>query len=136
MSSLKDRNITLQKASSRPIRAAKRRRQLHLFFFSLGPVTLCSISVLLIALMAILYVSQVGQAVASNQKIQQMHAQQMQLQRQNQDLQNSIATEQSPEYIANQAKQQGLVPADAHAVQVLVVPHLHHIAQPDENVQP
>ncbi|MBV9691299.1 MAG: septum formation initiator family protein [Ktedonobacteraceae bacterium] len=136
MYSLKDRNITLQEAPSRPIRAAKRRRPSHSFFFSLGPVTLCSISVLLIALMAIVYLNQVGQALASNQKIQQMHAQQMQLQRQNQDLQNSIATEQSPEYIANQAKQRGLVPADANSVQVLVIPHLHHIAQPDENVQP
>jgi cell division protein FtsL len=86
--------------------------------------------------MAVLYLSQVGQAVASNQKIQRMHAQQMQLQQQNQDLQNSIATEQSPEYIANQAKQQGLQPAEANSVQVLVVPHLHPIAKPDDNIQP
>jgi hypothetical protein len=46
------------------------------------------------------------------------------LQRQNQDLVNTIAQEQSPAYIATQAKGMGLVPADQTAIQVLVVPHL------------
>ena len=136
MYSLKEHSITAQEASPQSIVAAKRRRQLHPFFFSMGPVTLCITSVLLIGLMAVLYLSQVGQAVAANQKIQKIHAQQMPLQRQNQDLENSIANEQSPEYIANQAKKQGLVPADPRTVQVLVVPHLHPILKHNDDVQP
>ncbi|MBA2285470.1 MAG: hypothetical protein H0W02_08315, partial [Ktedonobacteraceae bacterium] len=51
----------------KPIVAAKQRRQLHPFFFRMGPVALTISSTLLIGLMAVLYLSQVGQAVAANQ---------------------------------------------------------------------
>lgn len=136
MYSLKERSITPQEAPPQPILAAKRRRQLHPFFFSMGPVALCITSVLLIGLMAVFYLSQVGQAVAANQQLQHIHAQQRELQRQNQDLQNSIANEQLPNYIANQAKKQGLVLADAETVQVLVVPHLRPIPKHNDDVQP
>ncbi len=88
----------------KPILAAKRRRQLYPFFFSMGPVPLAIISVLLIGLMAVLYLTQLGQAVSANQRIQEMRAEQAVLQRQNQDLVNTIASEQSPGYIATQAK--------------------------------
>ena len=118
----------------RPILAAKRRRQLHPFLFSMGPVALSISSVLLISLMAILYLSQLGQAVAANQKLQDIHTREVTLQRENQDLVNVIAQEQSPEYIAEHAK--GLVPADPKSVQVVVVKHLELIQKNDPSIQP
>ncbi len=107
-----------------PILAAKRRRQLHPFFFRIGPVALSICSVLLIGLMAVLYLSQLGQAVTANQQIQQLQRQQTILQRENQDLLYTIAQEESPIYIAEHAKSLGLVPTDSKAVTILVVPHL------------
>lgn len=121
----------------KPILAAKRRRQLHPFFFSMGPVALSVSSVLLVSLMAVLYLSQLAQAVTANQKLQDIHTEQASLERQNQDLVNVIAQEQSPEYIAAQARSQGLVPADPKTVQVLIVKHLElmHNYEPG-NIQP
>ena len=117
-----------------PLQAAKRRRQLHPFFFSMGPVALCICSVLLIGLMAILYLSQLGQAVTANEQIQEFHQQQAVLQRENQDLVDTIAQEQSPAYIAEHAKALGLVPADPAKVQLLIVRHLKPI--PNHDLQP
>jgi cell division protein FtsL len=156
MNRLKDRNDTYrQVASSRevtlwsdgasqkarypqgaPLRAAKQRRQLHPFFFSMGPVALCTCSVLLIGLMAVLYLSQLGQAVTANEQMQELYRQQAVLQRENQDLADIIAQEQSPEYIAEHAKSLGLVPADPANVQTLVVPHLRPIPKDDQDIQP
>jgi cell division protein FtsL len=113
-----------QEMPKQPILAAKRRRQLHPFFFRIGPAALSICSVLLIGLMAVLYLSQLGQAVTANQQIQQFHRQQASLQRENQDLSYTIAQEESPTYIAEHAKSLGLVPADSKAVTILVVPHL------------
>jgi negative regulator of sigma E activity len=111
-------------ASLRPIQAARRRRQLHPFFFRLGPVGLSICSVLLVSLMAVLYLSQLNQAVAANQQIQQLKQQQIELQRENQDLLAQIAQEQSPLYILQHAKTMGLVPADPKSVTILVIPGL------------
>ena len=113
-----------QEMPKQPILAAKRRRQLHPFFFRIGPVALSICSVLLIGLMAVLYLSQLGQAVTANRQIQQFHRQQTALQRENQDLLYTIAQDESPTYIAEHAKSLGLVPADSKAVTILVVPHL------------
>ena len=113
-----------QDMPQQPILAAKRRRQLHPFLFRLGPVALGICSVLLIGLMAVLYLSQLGQAVTANQQIQQFQKRQADLQRENQDLLYIIAREESPMYIAEHAKSLGLVPADSKAVTILVVPHL------------
>src|SRR5712692_10506246 len=113
-----------QEMPKQPILAAKRRRQLHPFFFRIGPVALSICSVLLIGLMAVLYLSQLGQAVTANEQIQQFHRQQSILQRENQDLLYTIAQEESPGYIADHAKSLGLVPADSKAVIIVVVPHL------------
>jgi cell division protein FtsB len=124
-------NTALPNLPLKPIWAAKRRRQLHPFFFRMGPVTLGITSVLLVGLMAVLYLSQLGQAVAANQQIQGLHTQQAVLQRQNQDLVDSLAQEQSPAYIAEQAKKQGLIPADPKVLQIIVVSHLKPI--PDQN---
>jgi len=120
----------------KPILAAKQRRQLHPFFFRMGPVTLSISSVLLIGLMAILYLSQLGQAVAANQKLQDLHRQQAVLQRQDQDLVDVVAQEQSPAYIAAHARSLGLVPADPKTVQLVVVPDLKPIPTDNRGIQP
>ena len=121
----------------KPILAAKRRRQLHPFFFHMGPMTLCITSVLLIGLMAVLYLSQLGQAVSANQQLQQLRVQQADLRRQNQDLLYTIASERSPEYIATKAKALGLIPADPRKVQTVIVSNLQPISnQDDQNKQP
>ena len=113
-----------QEIPKQPIQAAKRRRQLHPFFFRIGPVALSICSVLLIGLMAVLYLSQLGQAVTANQQIQEYQRQQTTLQREDQDLLYAIAHEKSPGYIADHAKSLGLTPADSNAVIIVVVPHL------------
>ena len=137
MYSLKERNGTPSVAPVKPILAAKRRRQLHPFFFSMGPVALCITSVLLIGLMAVLYLSQIGQALSANQQLQQIHAQQIALERQDQDLVNVIAQEQSPTYIADHARKMGLIPANPNAIQVLVIHHLLPINNdPNQRMQP
>jgi cell division protein FtsL len=86
--------------------------------------------------MAILYLSQLGQAVNANQQIQDLHQQQATLQRENQDLVNTIAQEESPSYIIAHAKAMGLVPANLKEVQILVVKHLETIPDNDQNLQP
>ena len=120
----------------KPILAAKRRRQLHPFFFSMGPVALSISSVLLIGLMAILYLTQLGQAVAANQRMQDYLAQQTMLRRQNQDLAYVIAQEQSPGSISSAAKSLGLVPADPKSVRMLKVKKLEPIPAIDTHIQP
>lgn len=119
-----------------PILAAKRRRQLHPFFFRMGPVALSICSVLLIGLMAVLYLSQLGEAVNTNQQIQDLHKQQATLERQNQDLVSLIAQEESPAYIAEHARAMGLIPADSKTVTVLVVRHLKPIHMDEQDMQP
>lgn len=86
--------------------------------------------------MALLYLTQLDQAVANNQKLQDLHKRQITLQRQNQDLIDVIAQEQSPAYIAAQARTQGLVPANPKTVQVLVIPQLKPIPTDDQRIQP
>jgi cell division protein FtsL len=135
MYSLKERSDAANVAPQ-PILAAKRRRQLHPFFFSMGPVTLCVTSVLLIGLMAVLYLSQVGQAVAANQKLQDVRVQQSLLDRENQDLANTISYERSPSYIAQAAKQEGLIPADPNATRVLVIQYLKPVMSRGQSVEP
>ena len=132
MYSLKERLDTPPVTPTKPILAAKRRRQLHPFFFRMGPVALCITSVLLIALMAVLYLSQCGQALAANQQIQKIRDQQSVLHRQNQDLVDIVAQEQSPVYISAQASKLGLVPADPKIVQVLVVPRLQPLRRDND----
>lgn len=121
---------------ARPVFVARRQRQLRPFLFHMGPVALSITSVLLIALMAVLYLSQQGQAVAANQKLQDMRNQQAQLQRQKQDLLDGIAREQSPAYITEHAKAQGLVPADPKRIRVIKVQNLQPITSSDQDNQP
>jgi len=116
--------------------AAKRRRQLHPFFYSMGPVALSVCSVLLVGLMAILYLTQLGQAVTANQTLQNTYTQQSLLQRENQDLTNTIAQEESPSYIAEHAKSLGLVPVDTKTVRIVVVKGLKPIVKNEPHIQP
>jgi cell division protein FtsL len=99
-------------------------RHFSAFFRRQGPVALSVTCVLIISLMAILYVSQLGQAMAINQQIQDLHGQQSILQRQNNDLANTVASEQSPAYIAAQAAAQGLQPANSQNTQTIVIPRV------------
>jgi hypothetical protein len=135
MYSLKERN-GVPSAAPQPILAAKRRRQLYPFFFAMGPVALSITSVLLIGLMAVLYLSQVGQAVAENQALQDTRNQQMLVERQNQDFAYTLAQEQAPAYIAEHAKALGLVPADPKGVQVIIVKNLKPIPIHREDIEP
>jgi hypothetical protein len=120
----------------KPILAAKRRRQLHPFFYRIGPVGLSICSVLLISLMALLYLSQLSQAVTASQEISSLHKQAAALERENQDLVYLVAQEQSPIYIAAHAKALGLIPTDPSTIIVLVVPHLKPIPWGDSHIQP
>jgi|SRR5436309_1431590 len=140
MYKLKEHKATVQSAQltpEGPVLAVKRRRQLHPSFFHMGPVALSITSVLLIGLMAVLYLSQLGQAVSANQQLQDIHAQTTELNRNNQDLVNAITHERSPANLAAQAQKMGLVPADAKSVQILVVPHLQMMPnQDDQPIKP
>ena len=136
MYSLKERKSIGRAGPEKPIVAAKRRRQLHPFFFSMGPVALSIVSVLLIGLMAVLYLSQLGQAVAANQQLQEIRAQQALLERENQDMVDTIAQEQSPAYIAEHAKALGLVPANPKDVKVMPVHHLAPLPGGDRSIAP
>src|SRR5947209_14935959 len=101
----------------------------------MGPVALSITSVLLIGLMAVLYLSQVGQAVAENQSLQQTLSQQASIKRQEQDLVYTLSQEQSPAYIAGRARVLGLVPADPKTVPVIIVPRLKPIPIQNEEMR-
>lgn len=121
----------LRRQPARLIQAV-RRRQLPPFLFRMGPVTLSMCSVLLISLMAVLYLSQLGQAVTTNQQLQDLRAQQALLERQNNDLLNTVAQEQSPTYIAAHAVAMGLAPANTQNEHVVIIPHLRDVVQDNQ----
>jgi len=102
-------------------------RQLPPLFLNMGPVALCVTSVVLICLMAVLYLSQVGQAVDANRELERIRQEQSSYTQQNQDLIEQLAEEQSPAYIVKHAQQQGLQPADPKNVHPIVIPNLQPI---------
>jgi cell division protein FtsL len=110
--------------------ARRRGRQRRPFFFHMGSVALSITSVLLIGLMAVLYLSQVGQAAVANQQLQEIRSEQATLRRENQDLSQTIAIERSPAYITTQAAKAGLVPEDPKDVKVIQVPGLQPLPEP------
>jgi len=136
MIGLKEQNKASPTASQKVVMPVRRRRQLYPFFFSMGPVALCITSVLLIGLMAVFYLSQVNEAIAANQQLQNITVQQDTLNRQNQDLVETIAIEQSPAFIAGNAHKLGLVLANPTTVQILIVKHLLPFADGKQNYQP
>jgi cell division protein FtsL len=139
MDSLKKRSGEVhsgQPTSSKPVHIARRHRQLRPFFFHMGPVSLTISSVLLIGLMAVLYLSQLGRAVTTNQQLQNLRSDQATLFRQNQDLAARIAQERSPQYVMNQATKMGLVPVDPGKVQVITIHGLQPIQNQNPNIQP
>jgi len=96
----------------------------------MGPVSLSICSVLLISLMALLYLSQLNEAVTANQQIQDLRQQQAIMQRQDQDLIVQVAQEQSPVYIIAHAKTMGLIPSDPKKVIVIVISDLKPTDKP------
>ena len=136
MIGLKEQKSAAQITSQRSLPPIRRRRQFYPFFFSMGPIALCITSLLLIGLMAVFYLSQVNQAVAANQQLQDITAQQATLNRQNQDLVETIAVEQSSAYIADDARRLGLVPVDPKTVQILIIKHFFPFIGDRQNSQP
>jgi cell division protein FtsL len=107
--------------------AARRGWQRRPFFFHMGPVALSIMSVLLIGLMAVLYLGQVGQAAVANQQLQDIRSEQATLQRENQDLSQTIAIERSPDYITTQVRKAGLVPENPGNVNIIQIPGLQPV---------
>jgi hypothetical protein len=115
---------------------AQSRRHMRPSFFRMGPAALCVTCVLLVGCMAILYINQVGQVVAANHQLQVIRNEQAALERQNQDLVDTLAHEQSPAYIIGQAQAMGLGPVDPKNLWMLQIPHLQGIAKEDQPSQP
>ncbi len=133
---LEEKRKEEQPAPAVPVQTERRSMQLYPLFFRAGPVALGIFSVSLIALMAILYLSQLGQAVSANQQLETLQAEQAQLQRQNQDLINTIGEEQSPSFIEQQALKQNMVLSDPKNTQIILVPHLQPARQPNHLLYP
>ena len=107
-----------------PLRGARARRQFTTALYRLGPLPLGVVSALLISILALLYLDLVAQATKANHSIQQLTAQQSQLEQENQQLRQQQGILQSPGYIERRASQMGMVPADPSTVQVIVIPGL------------
>jgi hypothetical protein len=134
MYGLKAQTVASPKATSKSALPAQRRR-MHPFFFHMGPVPLCISCVLLISLMAVLYLSQVGQIVTANHQLQSIRNEQAALERQNQDLVDILTQEQSPAFIVEQAQKMGLVPVDPKHLWIIQVSHLQEIDKGDRSIQ-
>ncbi len=123
MDDLKALPVVSPKAPSKSALSAQRRRPMLPFFLHMGPVALCISCVLLISLMAVLYLSQVGQVVTANHQLQSIRNEQAALERQNQDLVDILTQEQSPAFIVEQVQKMGLKPVDPKQLWVIQVPH-------------
>jgi hypothetical protein len=134
MSGQKARIVASPKTRSASMLPAQHRRYKRPSFFHMGPAALCMTCVLLVGCMAILYINQVGQVVAANHQLQVIHNEQAVLERQNQDLVDMLAQEQSPAYIIGQAQTMGLGPVDLKNLWILPVSHLQGIAQQDQPI--
>ncbi|HEU5199653.1 MAG TPA: hypothetical protein VFU32_08445 [Ktedonobacterales bacterium] len=106
---------------AKPLQAARERRRLAAAIYQLKPLQLGIIGGVLISLLAVLYLNEVGLATQANQRLQQLAADQAQLQRTNQQLRQQQGTLQSPSYIINHAKQMGMVPEDPANVQIITI---------------
>lgn len=136
MYGLKAQVVVSPKATSKSALPVQPRRSMRPFFFHMGPVSLCISCVLLISLMAVLYLSQVGQVVTANHQLQSIRSEQAALDRQNQDLVAILTQEQSPAFIAGQVQMMGLAPVDPKHLWVIQVSHLQPIDKGDQSVQP
>lgn len=106
----------------KPLQMARIRRQLASSFFRLGPLPLGIIGVVLISALALLYLNEIGLASQARLRLQQLAAQQTNLQQQNQRLLEQQGVLQSPGYVENQARRMGMVPEDPGKVQIIVIP--------------
>ena len=105
-----------------PLRAARARRTFAATLYRLGPLSLGMIGVALICLLALLYLNLLAMATKTNHDLQNVSAQQAQLQQQQQALQQQQGELQSPGTIARLASQMGMVLADPSTVQTVVLP--------------
>ena len=115
--------------SPKTVFSARQGRQRRPFFFHMGPVALSITSVLLIGLMAVLYLSQVEQAAVANQQLQEIRSEQTTLQREDQDLSQTIAIERFLLYISTQAAKAGLVPENPSDVKIIQIPGLQPLPE-------
>lgn len=115
----KIRTSSARQVASGPLFAIRLHPRLRPFFFTMGPAALSITCVCLVALMAVLYLSQMGQAIATNRRIQDVRTEQSTLQRENQDMSSAIAHLRSPGYIAEQAEKMGLEPVDPEAIWIV-----------------
>ncbi|HEY7358989.1 MAG TPA: hypothetical protein VH590_21040 [Ktedonobacterales bacterium] len=106
----------------KPLQMARIRRRLASSFFRLGPISLGIIGVVLISALALLYLNEIGLASQARLRLQQLAAQQTNLQQQNQQLLEQQGVLQSPGYVENQARHMGMVPEDPGNVQIIVIP--------------
>jgi hypothetical protein len=136
MYGLKARTVASSKVTLRSSLPAQRRRHMHPFFFPMGPATLCITCILLVGLTAVLYINQVAQVVAANHQLQEIRNEQAALKRQNQDLADTLAREQSPGYIVEQAQKMGLGPADPKNLWILKVSHVQKMGKANQPIQP
>jgi len=125
------KGVASPKARSEASLLAQRRRHMHPSFLRMGPAALCITCLLLVGFMAVLYLSQVGQVVAANHQLQDIRNEQAALERQNQDLVDTLTREQSPASIAEQAQKMGLGPIDPKNLWVVQVSHLQEMGQGD-----
>ncbi len=108
----------------KPLQAARARRRFAASLYHLGPLPLGIIGAILISLLALVYLNELALATQANQQLQQLAADQAQLQRDNQNLREQQGVLQSPAYIENQATHMGMVPEDPTQVQTIVIPGL------------
>ena len=120
----------------KPILAAKRRRQLYPFLFSMGPVALCICSVLLIGLMAVLYLTQLGQAVSANQQLQDLHSEQATLAATKPGFSQHHRARAVARLHRHKSKSNGTGATRPQNSQVLIVKRLELIQENDPSIQP
>ncbi len=135
MYGLKAQTVASAKATSKSALPAQRRRPIRPFFFHMGPVPLSISCVLLISLMAVLYLSQVGQVVTANHQLQSIRNEQAALERQNQDLVDTLTQEQSPAFIVEQVQKMGLGPVDPKHLWIIQVSDLQENDRGDRSIQ-
>ena len=79
-----------------------------------------------VALLALLYLSQVAALTATHQALLQQQAQQSELRRQDADLHAQLGRLQSPTYIEQRAHELGMVPADPASVMWIAIHDAGH----------
>jgi cell division protein FtsL len=128
--------ITSPKTRLEAFLSPQRRQYIHSSFLRMKPSTISITCVLLVGLMAVLYLSQMDQVMTANRQLQDIRNEQAALERQNQDLADTVAQEQSPASVIEQAQKMGLVPVDPKRLWVIQVAHLQSMGEGDGPIHP